>query len=85
MDGYLEEMIVRRELSDNFCHYEPNYDNLAAAAEWARETLRVHEADPRDHLYSEAQLDKAQTHDDLWNAAQLELVHRGKMHGFMRM
>jgi hypothetical protein len=31
------------------------------------------------------QLEKAQTHDELWNAAQLEMVHLGKMHGFMRM
>jgi deoxyribodipyrimidine photo-lyase len=32
-----------------------------------------------------AQLEAAATHDELWNAAQLEMVHRGKMHGFMRM
>ncbi len=25
------------------------------------------------------------THEDLWNAAQMELVRRGKLHGFMRM
>jgi hypothetical protein len=31
------------------------------------------------------QWEKGQTHDKLWNAAQLEMVHAGKMHGFMRM
>lgn len=31
------------------------------------------------------QLEKGETHDELWNAAQLQMVHHGKMHGFMRM
>jgi hypothetical protein len=31
------------------------------------------------------QLEAGRTHDELWNAAQLEMVHHGKMHGFMRM
>ncbi len=25
---FVEEMVVRRELSDNFCYYNDNYDNL---------------------------------------------------------
>lgn len=31
------------------------------------------------------QFEKAETHDELWNAGQLEMTHLGKMHGFMRM
>jgi len=84
-DGLIEESVVRRELSDNFCHYEPHYDTLDGAAGWARETLEVHSADPREHTYTRAQLEAGATHDDLWNAAQKEMVVLGKMHGFMRM
>lgn len=83
--GFLEEIFVRRELADNYCHYNPLYDSLQGAAQWAQDTLRAHAADARTYTYTEAQLEQAQTHDQLWNAAQVELVHRGKIHGFMRM
>jgi deoxyribodipyrimidine photo-lyase len=52
VDTFLEEAVVRRELSDNFCHYEPNYDNIECAAAWARETLKIHEKDKREHVYT---------------------------------
>lgn len=52
VDTFLEEAVVRRELSDNFCFYEPNYDNIECAAAWARDTLKVHEKDKREYVYS---------------------------------
>ena len=52
VDGFLEEMIIRRELSDNFCFYEPNYDNLDCAAPWARDSLNKHANDKREYIYS---------------------------------
>lgn len=82
---FLEEAVVRRELSDNFCFYNPKYDRLEGAAGWAQETLRKHSRDKREHIYGETQLEQAKTHDPLWNAAQNELRGAGKMHGFMRM
>ncbi|CAO2827174.1 unnamed protein product [Amaranthus hypochondriacus] len=85
VDAFLEELIVRRELADNFCYYQPHYDSLMGAWEWARKTLMDHASDKREHLYTREQLEKAQTADQLWNASQLEMVHFGKMHGFMRM
>eukprot|EP00808_Paulinella_micropora_P014546 g83282.t1 len=84
-DSFIEEALVRRELSDNFCWYESDYDNLDAAADWARQTLQTHQLDKRPYLYKREELEAAVTHDDLWNAAQLQMVQRGKMHGFMRM
>ncbi|XP_057449869.1 deoxyribodipyrimidine photo-lyase [Lotus japonicus] len=84
-DAFLEELVVRRELADNFCYYQPQYDSLQGAWDWARKTLLDHAADKREHIYSKEQLEKAQTADRLWNASQLEMVHFGKMHGFMRM
>ena len=83
--AFLEELIVRRELSDNYCFYNPDYDRIAGFPQWARTTLDAHRRDPRLYLYSRDELEQAQTHDDLWNAAQLEMVHRGKMHGYLRM
>jgi len=69
---YLEEGIVRRELSDNFCFYtQENYDELSAAAGWAQETLRVHASDPREYLYTLEEFERGATHDELWNAAQV--------------
>ncbi|KAG0462105.1 hypothetical protein HPP92_020581 [Vanilla planifolia] len=84
VDAFLEELIVRRELADNFCYYQPHYDSLQGAWEWARRTLIDHAADKREHLYTRDELEKAKTDDALWNASQIEMVHHGKMHGFMR-
>lgn len=82
---FLEELIVRRELSDNFCYYNDHYDSPEAFPNWAKTTLKIHLGDRREYLYSLEQFEKAQTHDDLWNAAQSEMVKRGKMHGYLRM
>ena len=84
-DDFLEELIVRRELSDNFCFYNQDYDRFAGFPEWAQKTLNEHRGDQREYLYSLEQFEAGKTHDDLWNAAQMEMVHRGKMHGYLRM
>lgn len=83
--AFLEELIVRRELADNFCLYTENYHSFDAFQPWARNTLNRHREDPREHLYGLRQLEHAGTHDPLWNAAQREMTLKGKMHGFMRM
>jgi len=84
-ESFIEELVVRRELSDNFCFYNPDYDSLKGCSEWAQLTLKVHSADKREHIYTRAQFEAGKTHDDLWNAAQLQQVQDGKMHGFLRM
>lgn len=83
--AYLEELIVRRELSDNFCFYNPHYDTPEGFPAWARKTLSEHAKDPREYTYTRAALEKGRTHDPLWNAAQREMIRTGKMHGYMRM
>lgn len=83
--AFLEELIVRRELADNFCFYNTNYDSFSGFPTWAQLTLNEHKADPRPYIYSLSQFESAQTHDPLWNASQLQMVKTGKMHGFMRM
>ena len=85
MEAFLEELIVRRELSMNFVHFNQHYDSFAGLQVWARHTLVEHKGDPREYMYSLEELEQAQTHDPYWNAAQREMVISGKMHGYMRM
>ncbi|MGE5438608.1 MAG: deoxyribodipyrimidine photolyase, partial [Bacteroidota bacterium] len=84
-EAFLEELIVRKELADNFCCYNENYDSFDGFPEWAKYTLNEHRADPRECIYSLEEFEKAHTHDNLWNAAQIEMVTTGKMHGYLRM
>ena len=84
-EAFLEELIVRKELADNYCFYNDHYDTFRGFPDWARKTLDEHRRTPRPYLYNRKQLEMAETHDDLWNAAQMEMVKRGKMHGYMRM
>jgi deoxyribodipyrimidine photo-lyase len=84
-DAFLEELIVRRELAVNFVRYNPRFKTLASVEPWADRTIRAHARDARSHLYTEKQLENAETHDPLWNAAQRQMVRTGWMHGYMRM
>ncbi|MCX6306995.1 MAG: deoxyribodipyrimidine photo-lyase [Bacteroidetes bacterium] len=83
--AFLEELIVRRELADNFCLYNASYDRFSGFHAWAQASLNKHRDDPREYCYSLDTLEEGRTHDPLWNAAQFEMVSKGKMHGFMRM
>jgi deoxyribodipyrimidine photo-lyase len=82
---FLEQLIVRKELSDNFCYYNENYDNFEGLDNWAKITLNEHRVDEREYIYSLDDFENYNTHDKLWNAAQEELVKSGYMHGYMRM
>ena len=84
-EAFLEELIVRRELSMNFVFYNERYDSLDSVPEWSKKTLRAHQKDKRPYVYPLQELESAQTHDLYWNAAQKEMVFKGKMHGYMRM
>lgn len=85
IEAFLEELIVRRELSMNFVFYNENYNSFEALPGWAKKTLMAHRKDKKPYLYTAEELEKAATHDPYWNAAQREMVIRGKMHGYMRM
>jgi len=84
-EAFLEELVVRRELSDNFCFYNSSYDTVHEFPSWAQTSLKEHAGDQRRYIYSLKQFEDAETHDELWNAAQMEMVKTGKMHGYMRM
>jgi deoxyribodipyrimidine photo-lyase len=84
-DKYLDQLITWRELAINFVHFNPIYDSIECAEPWAHKSLALHADDPRPTLYTRAQFEHAQTHDELWNAAQLQMLHQGWMHNYMRM
>jgi deoxyribodipyrimidine photo-lyase len=83
--AFAEQLITRKELSDNFCFYEPNYDNATGYPDWAIKTLKEHQNDKREYIYTLEELEKAKTHDQLWNKSQKNMMKYGKMHGYIRM
>jgi deoxyribodipyrimidine photo-lyase len=83
--SYLDELVIRRELAVNFVHTNPAYDRYEAVPAWARATLLAHVRDARPFLYAVEELERAETHDPYWNAAQLQMVRTGYMHNQMRM
>lgn len=83
--AFLEQLIVRRELAINFARFNPAYDSVECLEPWAQRTLAEHDKDKREVLYDENQLENAETHDPLWNAAQKQMVLTGWMHNYLRM
>ena len=84
-EAFLNQIVLWRELSVNLVRFNPDYDNFECAEPWAHRTLAKHANDRRPVLYSEKQLEQAETHDQLWNASQMQMVNDGWMHNYMRM
>ncbi len=83
-DRFMDQLIGWRELSVLFVKYNPNYDSWECAEPWARKTLVEHAGDNRPRC-TLAQIERAETGDELWNAAQREMVLTGWMHNMLRM
>jgi deoxyribodipyrimidine photo-lyase len=85
-ESYFNELIAWRELAVNFVLYSPNtYDNAGCAEDWAKKTIAEHAKDERERLYTLAQLERGETYDELWNAAQIQMLRDGWMHNYLRM
>ena len=84
-DSYFNELIAWRELAINFVKYTANYDSPDCAESWAKRSIGEHARDEREKIYTLAQLEHAQTHDDMWNAAQIQMLRYGWMHNYLRM
>ena len=84
-DAYLEEIIVRRELSYNLTRFNPKYDSIEALPDWVQKTMREHAGDKREVLYSLEELENCETYDELWNASQREMNITGEIHNYVRM
>ncbi len=83
--SFIDELLVRRELAMNFCHFHEHYDRYEALPEWARKSLGKHRRDKREHIYTQAELEAGATHDPYWNAAMREMRLSGYMHNYIRM
>jgi len=84
-EHFLDELVTWRELGFNMCSLSNNYDQYGSLPEWARKTLGNHAKDPRPHIYSLDDLEKAETHDPLWNSAQMQLATQGGIDNRLRM
>ena len=82
---FLEELIIRKELADNFCLYSKNYKDFSGIPNWAKISLNIHKYHIRPYIYSKEELENAKTHDKLWNATQTQLTNEGIIHGYLRM
>lgn len=82
---FLEELVVRKELADNFCLYSKNFKDFSGVPSWAKISLENHKHDIRPYIYSTDELENAKTHDKLWNATQIQLISEGTIHGYLRM
>lgn len=85
VEAFLDQVLTWRELGHVFCHHRPDYDRYSSLPDWARQTLADHAGDRRPYLYAKAQFDRAETHDELWNAAQRQLVRKGTIETYLRM
>ena len=85
VEAFLDQLVTWRELGLNFCAHRTDYHQFASLPSWAQKTLRAHSKDQREHLYSLEQFESAQTHDPLWNAAQIQLLREGRIHNYLRM
>ena len=83
--SFLDELITWRETGFHFNHHTPNYDALESLPDWALTTLREHENDEREYIYSLEEFEQSKTHDEIWNAAQRQLVREGRIHNYLRM
>jgi deoxyribodipyrimidine photo-lyase len=84
-EAFLDQLCTWREIGFNMCARENDYDRLESLPEWAKQTIAEHASDKRTHVYTLDQFEQAQTHDEIWNAAQRQLMREGRIHNYLRM
>lgn len=85
-ESFLDELITWRELAFNMAALRPDdYGSLETLPAFAKATHAKHAKDPREHLYTLEQLERSETHDELWNATQRQMVRDGWFHNYLRM
>lgn len=85
VEGFLDELITWRELGFNLCSKQHDYARFSSLPDWAKKTLTEHANDEREYVYSLEEFEQAKTHDELWNAAQRQLLVEGRIHNYLRM
>lgn len=85
-EGFLDQMLTWREMGFNMAFRQPEtYDKIESLPEWAQKSIASTADDPRPQQYTLQQLESAETHDEIWNAGQRQLVQHGVMHNYIRM
>lgn len=85
-DAFLDELVTWRELAFHLArHRGKDLGRYEAIPGWARATLDRHANDPRPRLFDFATLERAGTDDEVWNAAQRQLLLEGRIHPYLRM
>lgn len=85
IDAFVQQVNTWRELSFNWCVRTRDFDQLHALPEWIQKTMREHVKDKRAHVYDLDTLERGETYDEFWNAAQKQLVATGTIHNYARM
>lgn len=85
VEGFLDQIVTWRELGYQFCARHPDYDTYESLPAWAKTTLEEHASDPRQPCHDLGVFESAHTYDEVWNAAQRQLLGEGRMHNYMRM
>lgn len=85
LDPFVQQITTWRELAFNWCVRTRNFDQLGALPDWIKRTMAEHADDPRPHLYDADTLERGETGDELWNAAQRQLMRTGLIHNYPRM
>lgn len=84
IESFLDQIITWRELGFNFAHNEENHTSIESIPDWAKLTLSLHQEDRSDD-YTLQELENARTEDEIWNAAQRQLLQEGIIHNYLRM
>lgn len=84
VESFLDQIITWRELGFNNAYHNKNHNKFESIPEWAKKTLAEHSDDERV-LYTYEQIENAETHDEIWNAAQIQLTQTGIIHNYLRM
>ena len=84
-EAFMDQLMTWREIGFNMCWRERDYDRFESLPSWAQTTLDEHATDERPTKYELEQFEQGQTHDALWNAAQMQLVREGRIHNYLRM
>jgi len=84
-EAFLDQVVIWRELTHNTSLFLPGHTTYESLPDWARQTLDRHAGDPRPALFTLSELERGETYDALWNAAQGELRAEGRIHNYLRM
>ena len=87
-EAFLDQIVTWRELGFNAACQQKTpgeEERIESLPPWAQLTLSEHRDDPRPYVYTIDQFERAETHDDLWNAAQNQLRKEGRIQNYLRM